>query len=286
MSDGARRNQPCECGSGKKYKLCCGLVVAVPHADAGPGESGKYGRLTQERGKEYLHIVMPTRGSVSIETMLAVGAFGWGQNDYARIGVQFATFTPMSRLPVAEARERLADGVIRAMEIQPYVKHYVLWIDDDAQPTLEDVMCLLAELRRNPDIGIMSCYYSPKVKNHTGWVPRFGANENSLLTPGVDFGPENIVEVPWVGLHCAIMRGEILPKLEKPMFPCDAVTGVGEDVQFSHRIRVAGFKCAVHAGVIVKHIDALSGEVFLPSIGATRVVAPEQAADAAEESLA
>ena len=249
----------------------------MPGAESGPGAAGKYGKVTKERNAEYLHIVMPTRGTVCIETMQAIGAMGWQASDYARLGVNRATFTPIARRPVAEARELLAEAVIRGMEIQPEVKHYVLWVDDDAFFCLEDIMCLLAELRRNPDIGILSCYYAPKTKNHSGWIPMFGNNENRMLTPGVDFGPTDIVEVPWVGLHCAIMRGEVLPKLERPMFPCDPLTGCGEDVLFSHRIRDAGYKCAVHAGVIVPHVDASTGEQFVPHTGSKRISPPAEA---------
>ena len=275
MGENARRNQACPCGSGTKYKHCCGATVSVPGSEMGPGSTDKYGRVVKERDKEYLHIVMPTRGSVCLETMLAIGAVGWGASDYARLGVSRATFTAMPRLPVAKARENLADAVIRGMEVQPDVKHWVLWVDDDSMPTFNDMVCLLAEIRRNEDIGIMSCYYAPKgSRNHPGWVPAFGTNENFLLTPGVDYSPTDIVEVPWVGLHCAVMRGEILPKLERPRFPCDPVTGVGEDVGFSHRIIDAGYKCAVHCGVPVAHIDALTGESFVPDTGSRRIRPP------------
>lgn len=254
------------------------LVVAVPGSEMGPGSAGKYGAITKERNAEYLHILMPTRGTVSIETMQAVGAFGWHAPDYARIGVNRVTFTPMARLPVAEARERLADGVIRAMEIQPEVKHFVLWVDDDSCFQSLHIMGLLTELRRNPDAGIMSCWYAPKGhKTHTGWVPMFGNREDRMLTPGVDFTADNIIEVPWVGLHCAVMRGEVLKELEKPMFPCDPMTGCGEDVLFSHRIRAAGYKCFVHAGVIVPHIDPVSGEEFVPYLGSKRISPPAEA---------
>lgn len=282
--EGTSRNAQCPCGSGLKYKKCHNLVVPIPGAESGPGAAGKYGKVVKERNAEYLHIVMPTRGSVCIETMQAVGAFGWHGSDYARLGVNRVTFTPMARKPVAEARELLAEAVIRGIEIQPEVKHYVLWVDDDAFFSLEDIMALLFELRRNPDIGIMSCFYSPKVKNHPGWIPMFGNREDRMLTAGVDFEADNIVEVPWVGLHCAVMRGEILPKLELPMFPCDPITGCGEDVLFSHRIRDAGFKCAVHAGVIVPHIDATTGERFVPNVGAKRVI-PLANADAEAGSI-
>lgn len=263
------RNAPCPCGSGLKYKRCHGATVLVPGTPDGPGRN-RYGGGEKESG-EYLHIVMPTRGAVAIETMVAVSNFGWAKDDYARLGLSRATFLFMPRMGVAQARERLAEAVIRGIEVQPDARHWVLWLDDDAIPTLQDITILLNEMRRNPDIGILSCYYSPKEKGHPGWVPKFGVHESALMVPGVDFQPQDIVEVPWVGLHCALMRGEILTSLPTPRFPFDVVTGLGEDVGFSHRIREAGWTCAVHAGTIVPHVDVETGEQFVPDVGSKRV---------------
>jgi hypothetical protein len=271
------RNAPCECGSGKKRRLCHGMSVFVPGTDAGPG-GNRYvagGVTPHQETSAYLHVLVPSRGTVCVETMNFIASLGWLAEDAARLGVARATFLCIPRLGVADARERLAEAVLRGMEAQPKAQHFVLWLDDDAAPTLNDIIALLAELRRSKDLGLLSCYYSPKVRGHPGFVPRWpraeNGHESALRVPGVDFQAENVVEVPWVGLHCALMRGEVLRGLRTPRFPCDPATGCGEDVGFSHRIRDAGWKLAVHAGIIVPHVDAETGEQFIPDIGATRI---------------
>lgn len=267
------RNAPCECGSGLKYKACHGAAVFVPGTEAGPG-GNRYGQAAKEHA-EYLHVLLPTRGTVTVETMNFIASMGWNGDTYASLGVKRATLLAMPRLPVATARENLAEAVIRGIEKQPDATHWCLWLDDDAMPTVYDIGALLNTLRRSPDLALVSCYYSPKVKGHPGFVPRFKqgehGHEHALLTPGVDFEPHHIVEVPWVGLHCAIMRGEVLVELGMPRFPFDPATGCGEDVGFSHRITDAGWKIAVHAGIVVAHIDADTGEHFVPDIGAKRL---------------
>jgi GT2 family glycosyltransferase len=266
------RNQLCACGSKLKYKQCCGATIFVPGTENGPGAS-RYGGSGASDTGQFLHILMPTRGSVTIETTVAIAAVGWSTEDFARIGLSRATFLYMPRMGVAEARERLADAAIRGMEATPSAKHYLLWVDDDAAFTPNDIIGLVNELRRNPQLGIISCYYCPKTKGHPGFVPKFpripGGHESALMTPGVDFEPHHIIEVPWVGLHCAVMRGELLRKMKSPRFPFDQATGCGEDVGFSHRIRELGYKCAVHAGIMVPHVDAETGEKFVPDIGST-----------------
>jgi SEC-C motif len=266
-------HHPCPCGSGKRYRQCCGMSIMVPGTAAGPGQQ-KYGGTGINETGAMLHLLMPTRGAVSVETMLSIAALGWQKDDYARLGVSRATVLTVARQGVAEAREQLAEATVQGMNATPNAEHFVLWIDDDAVFSVTDITWLLAELRRNPDIAALSAYYSAKEKGHPGFVPAFPRNENghesALRIPGVDFGPESIVEVPWIGLHCAIMRGEVLRDLKKPRFPFDEASGCGEDVGFSHRIRAAGGKLAVHAGIIVPHIDAETGERFIPNIGAPR----------------
>lgn len=267
------KNARCECGSGLKRRNCHGAAVLVPGTAGGPG-SNRYGEAEHEVA-EYLHVLMPTRGTVTVETMNFVASIGWSPDVYSSLGVKRATLLYMPRLGVAEARERLAEAVLRGMDAQPKATHWLLWLDDDAVPIMTDILALLNEARRSPDLGIVSCYYSPKVAGHPGFVPRFasgpGGHENVMMVPGVDFQPHHLVEVPWVGLHCAIMNGAVLRRLKRPFFPFDAASGAGEDVLFSHRIREAGYKCAVVAGVIVAHVDAETGERFVPNIGATRL---------------
>ncbi len=130
------RNAPCHCGSGQKFKLCHGATVLVPGADG-----GHYGKAAQEKG-EYLHVLLPTRGTVTVETMNFIASIGWNGDAYAALGVNRATLLYMPRKPVAEARELLAEGVIRGTAIQPAAKHWVLWLDDDAAPRLKGTLVL------------------------------------------------------------------------------------------------------------------------------------------------
>ena len=271
------RNRLCDCGSWLKHRNCHGATLLVPGTADGPGAQRYGGTGAGEKGT-MLHLLMPTRGTVCVETMLSVSALGWDKEQYARLDISRATFLTMPRLGVAEARERLAEAAIRGMDATPGADHALLWIDDDCIFTVNDILALLSELRRNPDIALISSYYSPKVKGHPGFVPRFkqgdDGHEHALLTPGVDFQPHNIVEVPWVGLHCAIMRGEALRSIKAPYFPFDPATGCGEDVGFSHKLRAAGWKLAVHAGIIVPHVNAENGEQFVPDVGAKRLSGP------------
>lgn len=264
----------CPCGSGEKYRNCHGLATFVPGTEHGPG-ANRYGGSTERETGAMLHILMPSRGAVAIETMVAVSAVGWNKDEYARLGVARATFLSISRKGVAQAREMLAEAALNGMDAAPYATHYLLWVDDDAVFTVHDITMLLAELRRQPDLAAVSCYYSAKVKGHPGFVPRFpekpGGNESALRIPGVDFQPHHVVEVPWIGLHLAIMRGEALRGMQLPRFPFDESSGCGEDVGFSHRLRDAGHKLAVHAGVMVAHIDMVTGERFIPDVGAERI---------------
>jgi len=75
------------------------------------------------------------------------------------------------------------------------------------------------------------------------------------LRKAIDVG--TLCEVDWVGAGALLVRRSVLERVEPPWFFRDAQGGEDEDVRFCEKVRGAGFRVHVHAGVRVGHLQAV-----------------------------
>jgi SEC-C motif len=253
VSLGARRNQPCKCGSGKKAKLCCFKVVDEPKKVAMQKD--------QEVNAPALVVLMPSRGRVTTETLVSMGHLD---------GLK-ALVMPVSRKGVVEARNELAKDCLRIPAKAGFIPKwgwFCLWVDDDAFWRPGTVLRLMKALA-DPQIDIVAGWFCGR-SAHAG--PKAYKADGAWPRPGVegDCSDGDIVEVARVGFHFVLHRMEILEQLGDNPFSLDNGEP-GEDLAFCKRARDAGKRIWVHTGCPVAHVDD-DGIAYLPGEGPMRVV--------------
>ena len=67
----------------------------------------------------------------------------------------------------------------------------------------------------------------------------------------------SVCEVDWIGAGALLVRRHVLEAIAAPWFFRSAVGGEDEDVRFCEKVRAAGFRVHLHAGVRVGHMQAV-----------------------------
>jgi hypothetical protein len=259
MSLGARRNQPCPCGSGKKFKLCCYVAPELP---ASAPKLVDMQRRPEVQGPGII-VLLPTRGRPTVETLTALGHLD---------GLP-SVVIPIPRKTVIDARNQLAATALKVPKVSPYASElgwYALWVDDDAFWRPGTVMRMLQSLVLAPNVDVLagwfggrSAFAGPKCYREDGTWPRPGQ-------PG-DCEDGDVVEVHSFGFHFVMHRLALLEELGDNPFTVDGSGEPGEDLAFCARARAAGKRLWVHTGAQVAHVDD-DGVAYLPGEGPMEVV--------------
>lgn len=278
VSIGARRNQACPCGSGKKFKLCCiplAAVHATHKASSGlthPGAAVScnlcktptlrdMGQKPEHEGPGLI-LCMPSRGRVTVETMVAL----------AHLDGFMCSLLPKPRLGIEQARNELAEAALRVSEharFRPTMGWFVLWVDDDAFWKPGTILEMMKRINA-PKTDIIAGYFSARAP-YTACVAWYDTNDQ--VRPGVNCEEGELVEVDRVGFHFVLHKLEVLEKLGPNPFTIEGSGEKGEDLAFCRRARQAGLHIRVHTGCPVAHV-ADDGVCYLPGVGPHRVNLP------------
>lgn len=239
---GVGRNQPCPCGSGRKFKMCCLDQVPV---------------LRPQQAKQKMRgcaiiALMPTRGRITIETHSAMSQF----DGHKVIEI------PRARVSIEQARNELwaiAGKLPHNLNWEPELGFYVCWIDDDAFWVRGAVSRLLRALQA-PQIDVIAGWFGPRAPFGE---PKCFRADGMYPRPGEDCNAGDVVEVEKFGFHFVMHKWELIEEIGRMPFTPDEGDEISEDLAFCKRARSLDKRLWVDTGAFVAHVDD-DGGAYIP----------------------
>ncbi len=156
--------------------------------------------------------------------------------------------------------------------------------DDDMVLTPDALPRLIDTLTADPQCAVVGALYYSRDGFRPMAVTRWDdTNTTTATIPAFEHAP---VAVDGVGFGCVIVRTAALATLAAPYFPANVyverdpprVRICNEDYRFCSRVRAAGHRVVLHAGVRCGHFDRASGTVFPRSWEALEITRHERVA--------